>query len=783
MFRNYLKVFFRNTSKNPFYSAINILGLAIGLACSIVAFLYINNELSYNKQFNNYDKIYRIGAGIERETRRDSFPFTLYDVAPAITEQIPEVEAAARFVTWYSNSLIKFNDDFFPNTNVIISDSSMIDVFSFKVIKGDKSNFLKSPHQIAITKSLANKIFKGQNPLHQMIEFEGKKLEVAWIMADPKNSIIDFDMVVNFNYTEELLDWLMFDCHTFFRASRVLTNIEISKVKAVSNQVILSKLNGMINKASADVQLFKDIYLRSDLGSEIGPIGSLRTIYIFSFLASIILSIAVINYINLLTSRSEYRNKEVGIRKVVGAKKKNIQIQFLSESILLSILALFLSFVVTEFFTYLVNGRLLMNLSLFRQSSIPIVIMYFVVALIVGVISGIYPSFIMAGFNPLKVIKGVFETHGNSNFLKVVLVIVQFSLSTLLIITIFIFNSQINYLKNKDLGFDHKDLIVLPKCTETIQKNYSNIRQELISYHNIKNVGASQTYPGRHGSGQSIRKLTEDPKTAQQISENRVQDYYVETMGIEIIKGRSFNPNFDDTRSILLNETAAKMLNVEDPIGLEVMTNRESVIIGVFKDYHYLSTTREIEGLYLSNYADWFYNMEIRIAPEDKLGTMMYIKKIIMNYDPDYYWNYFFLDDILKNQYKSEERLFTMIFWGSALAIILSILGLFALTSYTVSKRFKEIGIRKTFGASVNSIVRKLNRDIVKWVLLTNIIAWPLAYFIMKDWLQNYPYRVDINWVYFIIASAISLLIAIATISIQAIKAARMNPVDAIRYE
>jgi len=286
MFRNYLKVFFRNTSKNPVYSTINILGLAIGLACSIVAFLYVLHETRINKGFKDYNKIYRIGAGIENETRRDSFPYTLYGVAPAITEQIPEIESATRFVTWYGNSLVKVNNEFFPNTNVIISDSSMIDVFSFKIIKGDKSTFLKSPNQIAITKSLAQKIFNDQNPIHQLIEFEGKKLEVAWVMEDPENSIIDFDMVVNFKYTEQLIDWLMFDCHTFFKANRVLTNREIFKVKAVSNQVILSKLNGRVNKASAPIQAFKDIYLRSDLGGEIGPIGSLRTIYIFSFLAT-----------------------------------------------------------------------------------------------------------------------------------------------------------------------------------------------------------------------------------------------------------------------------------------------------------------------------------------------------------------------------------------------------------------------------------------------------------------------------------------------------------------
>ena len=257
MLRNYLKVFFRNTVKNPIYSIINILGLSIGLACSIVAFLYILNETSVNKGFKDYKKIYRIGAGMQRETQCDSFPYTLYDVGPAITEQIPEIVSTARFVNWFSNSLIKVNNEFFPGTKVIISDSSMIDVFSFKILKGDKNTFLKFPDQMAITESLAKKIFKEKEPLHQIIKFEGKDLEVAWVMANPVKSIIDFDMVVNFKYTKELIDdWLMFDVHTFFKADRVLSNKEISKIRDVSNNVIFSKLDGRINKASSPIQPF-----------------------------------------------------------------------------------------------------------------------------------------------------------------------------------------------------------------------------------------------------------------------------------------------------------------------------------------------------------------------------------------------------------------------------------------------------------------------------------------------------------------------------------------------
>ena len=602
-------------------------------------------------------------------------------------------------------------------------------------------------------------------------------------MKDPENSMIQFEILANFEFMPPLIGYLSRDVYTFFKTNKPLDNTTEKKIREVSNKILLDRYSQWTSITKSPVQAFKELYLRSNLRYEIGRTGSLKSLYIFGFLAGIILLIAIINYVNLLTSQSEYRNKEVGIRKVTGASKRKIRRQFLSESIILTLIALMISFVFAEFLIYLLNGKLNMDLSLINQSNFFIFLIYLVTAVVIGIISGIYPSFIMAQYSPLKVIKGIFIANGNSNFLKIVLVIIQFSISTFLIIAIFIFSSQIQFLKNKELGFNEKNLIVLSEVTKELNQNYENIRNELLSYHHIRNVSGAISFPGIGRSGQGIRKRSDDPKKVISIEENRVQDYYIETIGAEILKGRYFDPEFDDNQSIIINETAAKLLNVDNPIGLEVITNRESVVVGVVKDYHYGSIAREIGPLYLSNYSDEFYYFIIRVDQKDRLGTVQYIQKLVMKYDPDYYWNYFFLDDMFSNMYRGEERLYSMIFFGSGIAIILSILGLFALTSYTVSRRFKEVGIRKTFGASVGDVVFKLNKDIIRWVLLTNIIAWPSAYLIMDNWLQNYPYRVEINWFYFILASCISLLIAWLTISVQALKAARMNPVDAIRYE
>lgn len=783
MFRNYLKVFLRNTFKNPGYSTINILGLAIGIASSLVAFLFINNELSINKGFKDYDKIYRIGAGLENAMLNDSMPNTVYGVAPALIDQVPEIETATHMVRWYGSSLIKVGQQFYPETNILIADSLMLDVFSFKLLQGDRNSFMKSPTQVAISKSFAKKVFGDKDPMHELIEYDGKDLEIAWVIDDSEKTMIKFDIINNFFYHKDLISWLALDVHTFFKLKEPITpNVE-KKIRSVADKVLLDAVGHWSEKVSSPIQPFKDVYLYGNLDSEIGKKGSVKTLYLFSFLAFIILLIAVINYVNLLTSHSEYRNKEVGIRKVVGAHKSKLKMQFLTESVFLTIIALLIGFVIAEFFLYMVNGNLNMELSLFGQSNWIVFVVYIFIAIVIGILSGIYPAFILSAYNPIKVIKGITRSGANTNLLKILLVIIQFTISTSLLISIFIFNSQIQYLKEKDLGFDKENLVVLSECTGKLNNSYESIRNQLISYHHIQNITASQSIPGWGRSGQTIRKLTDDPKTELGCAENRVLDYYTETMGIEIVKGRSFDPKFDDNRSVIINETAAKELKLDNPIGVKVMTNRESVVIGVAKDYHYYATTDKLMPLYLSNYRESFHNISIRIDPEDRHNTLRHIKAVIMEHDPDYFWNYFFIDDMFANQYKVEERLFKMIFWGSGIALILSVLGLFALTSYNVSRKFKEIGIRKTFGASVNSIVSKLNKDIVRWVLLTNIISWPAAYLAMDNWLQNYPYRVDINWMYFVAASIISLVIAVLTISVQAIKAARMNPVDAIRYE
>lgn len=787
MFSHNLKTFFRNFIKNPFYSIINLLGLSVGLSATIIAVLYITNETSYNKFHKDYEKIYRIGAGIKNESFEISTPNTLPDIAPLLMDKVPEIESATRFVRWYDNSIVKVGNDQFPNVSAVISDHELLNVFSFELLRGERSSFLRAPDKIAITESLATKLFGDTDPMHQIIYFEKEPKEVAWILKDPPhNSQIKFELLANFEFKKPFYEYLRLDVFTFFKLKQPMNKDIREKIQKVSDKHLLDVFEGWATSISSPIQPLKEIYLHSNLEREIGRRGNIKTLYIFGFLAMTILLIAVVNYINLLTSRSEYRGKEVGIKKVAGATKHRLRSQFLSESVATTFIALFIGFVIAEFFVYMINRNMNLNLSVFGQSTPLLIISFILVSVLIGIFSGAYPAFVLSRFQPAKVIKGIFETGGKANFLKIGLVIIQFSISTILIITILTFNAQIKYLKNQPLGFNKENLLVLSGVTDKMAANYESIRTQLLSHPNIDAVAGSQSIPGWGRSGQSIRRENQNNKQAIPIQENRVQDYYASTMEFEFVDGRDFTESFNDNESIIINEVTAKKLNLDNPVGEKVVVQQGLVtIVGVIKDFHYFSLKSTIEPLYLSNYAgsERINNISMRLNPNDLSNTIDYIREVVREYDPDYFWNHFFIDQMFDGMYRSEENLFNLVFFGSGIAFFLSVLGLFALTSYTILKKYKEVGIRKTFGASVQTIIFHLNSKILRWVLLTNIIAWPAGYFLMNNWLQNYPYKIAISWSFFIIAAIISLLVAFLTITYQSVKAATMNPTDALRYE
>jgi len=786
MLKNFFIVFFRNFSKNPFFSFLNTFGLAVGYAVSIMAILYIVFHLNINKCHKDYDKIYRIHNGYVMNGKESFFANSLLSTGEQVFHEVPGVENFTRVTAWFrGNSLIKVNDQFYNRTDILLADSNFIDIFSFDLVLGNKNNFLKDPKQIAITQKLSRKVFGNENPIGEKIIFQDSTYTVNWLIQDPSiNSHIKFDMLIPFDAMPSY--YFSFDAFTYIKFKEKPDEAIKNKVIAVTNRFNEEQVGEYATDFKADIMSLRDIYLKSNFEWEAVKTENIKNLYIFGFLGFLILFIALINFINLLTAKSEERSKEVGLKKVVGASKSQLKNQFIGETLLISFLSFLLSFVLVELLQNPINSLLNVELSLLNQGSLLLYAGLLIIPIFTGILAGFYPAIVLAKFQPVNIIKGIFNTSGKPNLLKVILVIIQFTISTLLISIILVIIFQVKYMKEKDLGFEVENLVVFSRLTTPIQQKYISLKNELLKNPNISYVTASHSIPGWGGSGQFIHFKGANPKTdAFPLSEYKVQDDFVETYGLELIAGRSFSfPEYRDSNVFIINETAAKKLGEENPIGKKVVVAMwEGEIVGIVKDFHFASMKYNIEPLVLSRYSDRLYNLTAKIHPENSQETIDFIIDKLKEYDPNYYSSYRFVEDEFQKKYANEEKMLRIIIWGSIIAIILSILGLFALTSYTIHKKYKEIGLRKVQGASVTNIVFILNKNILRWVLLTNIIAWPLGYYLMDNWLQNFAFSIPLHIWYFIIAGAISFSIALATITFQARRAALLNPVDIIKYE
>lgn len=783
MIHNYIKVFFRNFGKNKVYYSLNILGLSIGFACSIIAGLYIVDQVGYDRFHKDYENIYRLNSHFIMDGRAMDNSTTLLNTGEKLLNKVPEVEDMTRITAWLQGgSLIRVNEDYFPGINALITDSNFLKVFSFELIQGNPGSFLKGNNQVAITESLAKKVYKTPDPIGEELWFKDKKYVVSWLMKDPpKNSHLQFDML--FPYDVFPSNYYSLDIYTYIKLNKSLNSHIAKKVNAITAETLEKRFEDHGDNFRGSLIPLEDIYLSNE--GWLGVRGNKKSLYIFGFLSIFILVIAVINFINLLTAKSEHRAKEVGLRKVSGASKRNLRFQFIGETVLISFIALFLGLVLAEFLTKPVNNLLSVDIAILNDTSWMMWIAIICFPLLIGVLSGIYPAFVLSRYKPANVIKGIFTVKGNPNFLKILLVIIQFSIATLLIFSVLVFIFQINYLKTKDLGFDEKNLLVVHNNSKQVTESYLSLKHELLNNPNISHVTASHSIPGSSGSGMFIHFRENDPKTAISVNEYKVQDDFVETFGMQLLAGRSLSgKEYGDSNAFIINEATAKLLGDKNPVGRNVKVHLwEGKIVGLVKDFHFLSLRNEIGPLVLSRYADHVFKIVIRIHPNERQETIQFVKNKFMEFDQSFFWNYHFVHDIFKKKYFVEERMFKILLWGSIIAIILSFLGLFALTSYTISKKYKEIGIRKVQGASVVNIVYLLNRNILRWVLLTNIIAWPLGFYIMNNWLNNFANRINIQIWFFIVAGAISFVIAWVTIVTRARKAARMNPVDAIKYE
>jgi len=785
MIRNYLKIALRNIRRHKGYSFINIAGLAIGMACCILILLWVQDELSYDRFHENGSDIYRVIQDIKFADHDTTWAITQGPLGPSLAADFPEIINATRITG--RRFRLTYDDKSFDEI-LGMADGSIFEMFTFPLVKGDSATALSDPHSIVITEEMAEKYFGNEDPLGKTIKADNQwDFQVTGILKEvPHNSHLKFDFLIPFIFGRELN-------YTVDRwgNSQFRTYVQLQKGAPVEG--VIQKISGYLfekptieKDARLNLQPLARIHLYSNYEYDSAH-GDITYVAIFSLIAFFILLIACINFMNLATARSGNRAKEVGMRKVSGAHKTDIVRQFYGESILLAFIALIVALTFVWLLLPTFNNLAAKELSLGVPGNLLVLLGLVGITLLTGVISGSYPALFLSSFQPVKILKGSLQSGSKGSVFRKVLVVFQFALTIFLIIcTIAVYN-QLNYMRNMKLGYE-KEYMIYKGMRGDVRAKFDSVKNELLQNPNILGVTASSNVPtyGYTFSNSLWRWEGQDPDEEILMRAVFVDLDYFKTFGMEIVEGRSYSKELatDATEAIMVNEEAVKVMGMESPIGKRLSIGKNNMkIIGVVKNYHFRSLRQEIDPLIL------IYNprpcgvLFARLRSENIPKTIGYMENIWKEFAPGHPFNYGFLDEAIDDLYRSEQRIGTILRYFSILAIFISCLGLFGLASFMAESRTKEIGIRKVLGASVSNIVLLLSREFTKWVLLANIIAWPVAYFAMYKWLQSYAYSTNIALWSFILSGAIALVIATVAVSYQSIKAAVTNPADSLRYE
>jgi len=781
MIANYLKIAFRNIKRHKGYSFINIAGLAIGMTCSILILLYVQSELSYDKFHKNADNIYQVWAHLEKNTGRQFYSMPL-PLASAIKDKLPEIIDATRCEAMGSVFLSYQNRKFYESS-MLAADPSFFKMFSFPFSQGNPNSALEDAFSIVISEAMARKYFSNEDPIGKVLSMDNQhELTVTGVIKNvPINSTLQFDFVVPLELKiliqERRSDhWGAFSTRTFVELREDCNIGELNiKIANLLNERLL-KRGQLLDKNIVSMLPFAGRYFHFFTDK--------TYIYIFSVIAFIILMIACINFMNLTTARSATRAKEVGVRKVAGAYRRNLIIQFLEESLFLSFTSVIFSFLLVFLFLPVFNSLVGKELVLNR----PLVLLVFVgLALFTGIAGGSYPALFLSAFRPIKVMNGYLKSDLRRGNLRRLLVVIQFSLSIILIAGTVIVHKQIDYLKNRNIGYDKEHIVRISMRGES-SKYYKVLKNELLHDERILGVtGSAFALPYfYHKEGGGVDWEGKDPNNKVGVCANLVDYDFTETLKIDIVEGRGFSREFpsDVREACLVNEEMAKLMELESVDGASIRYySREIKIIGVMKNFHFKPLSNLIEPLILRLDPEEIGSVFIRIHPENISSSLAFIEKTWKRTIPMFPFEFSFLEEAMGRTYLNLERTGKLISSFAILAVFIACLGLFGLASFMAEQRTKEIGIRKVIGASVSNIILLLMKEFIKCVLIANIIAWPIAYYFMNRWLENFPYRSKFGLDILIFSATLTFIIALLTVSYQSIKAATANPVDSLRYE
>ncbi len=808
MFKNFLKSLYRNIIRNKFYSTLNIVGLSVGIATALVILLYVQDELSYDKYNEKYERIYRLEGKFVVNNKPDRFAVVPNPMGPAFKLEFPEVEDFVRFDA-IGNTLVKYGDNAYYEDDFMLADSSVFNIFSYKLLEGNPEKCLSEPYTIVITKKIAKKYFGNEDPLGKILTIaDGHSLKITGVMEDlPDNTHLKFDALISIATAAKDQGVDKYNSMKSSRFWRIGLYTYILLKENSSIEGVYDKFPAFYDKYMKELgekynlsfELMTtpvaETHFRKGLGGE-RPSGNKVYLLIFSAVAAFILLIAAINYMNMATARSAGRAKEVGIRKVAGAYKSQLITQFLSESLILSVLALIIAFVIVWLVLPDFNNLTGKSISISPLKNPLIYLEIFAVTIFIGLLSGSYPAFFLSSFQPVKVLKGSAGRGGKKGgTLRKILVVFQFVIAIFMIIGTIVVSQQIGFLRNKNLGFDKNNLVVMEIQDSAFKSKIKLFKDELLQNPDITAVTSSTGVPGQINWIQLLK--VEQENKMENITVILAQtDYdFVKTFGLQVVNGRDFNRDMgtDAKEAVIINETAARKFGWgKDALGKKIHFgfNRDGSggrmlkVIGVVKDFHFKSLHNEIEPIifFLNDKPGYF--LTCRISPDNQKKTLAFIEQKWNEFNSKSPFSYTFMANSMDEMYKADMKIGTIIKITAILIIFIALLGLLGLSSFIAEQRTKEIGVRKVLGASVGNILFMLYKEFALLIFIAFIIAVPIAWWRLDIWLNmNFVYHISPTWVSFLLAGIIAFLVGMLSISYYIVKAAINDPVVSIKYE
>ena len=796
MLTNYIKIAFRNLSKNKGFTAINIIGLAIGMAGALMIMIWLQNMLTMDRYHEKSDRLYVISNRDENKGDKFAWSATPKILGPSMKEEFPDIESYSRysnfhmFLTTYKDKKLK--------SQLAFVDSGLFDMFSFTFLSGDKTGLLKDPNSIVLTEKKAKDLFGSENPIGRVIKIDSiNQVKVQAVIKDnPVNSSFNFEGLISWEYGKKIGfyddNWGNNSIKTFILLKNGVPLSRFNeKIKTFTRDHINNDKSLVLNSSKSNVEIFafpyKNTYLYNNGKGGVYESGRIDLVKLFAWIGGFILVVACINFMNLSTAKSERRAKEVGVRKVIGANKRSLIFQFLTESILISLLAMLLTvifiIIALPYFNELVSKNLSISLLTGWTS-----LYFFGFALLTGVLAGVYPAFFLSSFKPISTLKGKFKGNSKGVNIRSILVVFQFTLAIILIIATVVVSKQIQHTKDRDQGYND-DGLLYTEIEGNIGKNYLNIRNDLLASQAViavsKNMSPITDY---YASGQGIisNLSTEEDKRINYLWFSSDADA-VKNLGFTLVEGRDIDiykfPT--DSSAIILDESAVRNLKLENPIGSIIEgVGSKWTVVGVIKDFIMESPFGKTKPTIILGPNSWYDVIHYRLNPaHTTIENLKTIEAIFKKYNPEYPFSYHFIDKMFESKFQETKAVGTIAMLFAGLTIFISCLGLLALIAYMAEIRMKEIAVRKVLGASIPQITSLLSLDFIKLVIIAILIASPIAWWIMNNWLNDFEYRINIEWYYFIFAGLGAILISLATISYQSIKAALANPVDSLRDE